>query len=91
MNFDLIIQARVFSSRLPGKVLLSLGDKTVLEFLINNLKKIDSINKIILAVPKNSNNTLFKKIAKKNKIKLFVSVDKNENNVLKRFYDCAKI
>ena len=90
MNFDLIIQARVFSSRLPGKVLLSLGDKTVLEFLINNLKKIDSINKIILAVPKNSNNTLFKKIAKKNKIKLFVSVDKNENNVLKRFYDCAK-
>ena len=39
MNFDLIIQARVFSSRLPGKVLLSLGDKTVLEFLINNLKK----------------------------------------------------
>ena len=89
MKFDLIIQARIFSSRLPGKIFLSLGKKTVLEFLVNNLKKSKSINKIILAIPKNNENNFFKKIASIYKVKLFISKDRNESNVLKRYYDCA--
>jgi len=51
----IIIEARSSSKRLPGKILLPLGKKTVLEFLIQRLKilskKINS--KIIIATTTN--------------------------------------
>jgi spore coat polysaccharide biosynthesis protein SpsF len=43
-----IIQARIGSTRLPGKVLLNLGDRTVIENIIERLKKLFPI-KIIVA------------------------------------------
>ena len=51
MKFDIILQARYNSKRLPGKMLLKLGNLTVIEFLIKNLKKIKLVNKICLAIP----------------------------------------
>ena len=51
MKFDVILQARSLSTRLPGKMFLELGHFTVIEYLIKNLKKIRLIDKICLAVP----------------------------------------
>ena len=39
MFFDVIIQARMNSKRLPGKVLLKVNNKTMLEYLIERVKK----------------------------------------------------
>ena len=39
-----IVQARMGSSRLPGKVLMELGDTTVLGFLLQRLSKASSID-----------------------------------------------
>lgn len=44
-----IVQARMGSSRLPGKVLMQLGDTTVLGFLLQRLSKASSIDEIIVA------------------------------------------
>tara|TARA_Y100001958_G_C21109663_1_gene457030 strand:+ start:260 stop:940 length:681 start_codon:yes stop_codon:yes gene_type:complete len=90
MKFDIIIQARSGSSRLPNKIFLPLGNITILEFLIKNLKKIKLVNKIILAVPNKKKYSLFNSIAKRNKIYLFISNKNSENNVLQRFFDCAQ-
>lgn len=56
MNIGIIIQARMESTRLPGKVLkLFYGGKTLIEVLLENLHKIDK-TKIIVATSVNSSN-----------------------------------
>lgn len=44
-----VIQARLSSARLPGKVLLPFGNKTILESLINRLRQSKSVGRIIVA------------------------------------------
>lgn len=43
------IEARMTSSRLPGKVLLPANGKPMLEYLVNRLKQVESIQEIVLA------------------------------------------
>ena len=40
MEVDCIIQARMSSSRLPGKVLMNIGDNSVLNFVLKDCKKL---------------------------------------------------
>ena len=47
MNLGAIIQARMNSRRLPGKVLFDLDGKTVLERVIERVQKSKKINQII--------------------------------------------
>ena len=74
------------SARLKGKVLKKIyKDKTILDFIIENLKKLN--NKIIIAT---TQKTLDKKIVEKAK---FHNVDYycgEEDNVLNRFIECAQ-
>ena len=64
-----IIQARLTSSRFPGKILQKLGNQTVIDHLINRIKRCNEINQIILAVPKNKENEkIGNKIKFKNKL-----------------------
>ena len=55
MKFDIILQCRTKSKRLPNKIFYKIGGSTILEILILNLKKIKQVNKIILAVSFNDN------------------------------------
>jgi len=89
MNFDIITQVRYSSSRLPGKVLLNYGKVNLLTFFVANLKKIKSINKIILACPNDKYIDIFRLVAKKLGVELF-SYNGDQNNVLDRYYKCAK-
>ena len=89
MNFDIITQVRYGSSRLPGKVLLNFDKSNFLIYFILNLKKIKDVNKIILACPNDEYINIFNLIAKKLKIKIF-AYKGSENNVLDRYYMCAK-
>ena len=82
-----IVQARYFASRLPGKVLKKINNKTVLEILIKRLLKSKKISKVIIACSSNKMDKEIIKIANKVKIDYFVG---SEKNVLKRYYLAAK-
>mgnify|MGYP001348154945 CR=1 FL=1 len=86
-KFTAIIEARMNSSRLPGKILYKAYNKPFLWHLIKRLKKVKQINQIILATTKNPIDNILVKEAKKNKIKFFRGA---EDNVKKRVLDAAK-
>jgi len=82
-----IIQARMGSTRFPGKVLKKLYKKTILQIIFERVQKSEKIDKIIFAT---SNNTLDDKIENFCKYKNYFCFRGSEKNVLKRYYDCAK-
>jgi spore coat polysaccharide biosynthesis protein SpsF len=49
-----IIQARMGSSRLPGKVMMNVGDRTVLAHLVERLKSVSTIHQVVVATTMNS-------------------------------------
>jgi len=83
-----IIQARMGSTRLPGKVLMELNeDDTILSSLLKQLKYSKFLSEIIIATTTNPEDDVIEKFAKSNNIKLFRG---SSNNVLDRYYQCAK-
>ena len=44
-----IIQARMSSTRLPGKVLLDLGGRTVLGRMVERVKRATLVNRVVVA------------------------------------------
>ena len=55
MRIGSIIEARMSSTRLPGKVLLKVKNKTILDHLVKRIKLVNKINKIIIATTTNKN------------------------------------
>jgi spore coat polysaccharide biosynthesis protein SpsF (cytidylyltransferase family) len=51
MRVVAIVQARMTSSRLPGKILLPLGDKTVLGQVLTRCKDITGVSEVCCAIP----------------------------------------
>jgi spore coat polysaccharide biosynthesis protein SpsF len=54
MKIIATIEARMTSSRLPGKVLLPAAGKPMLEHLVNRLRSVPSLAGIVLATTVNS-------------------------------------
>ena len=84
---SIIIQARLGSSRLPGKILKKIGDKSVLEYLIDRLKKSRLAEQIIVATTNKKIDQEIINVVKKLKIYSFAG---DELDVLNRYYQCAK-
>lgn len=82
-----IVQARLGSSRLPGKTLLPLGSTTVLGLLLERIKLSPEINQIVLAVPDTEDTEVFELIAKRAKVGFFRG---SELDLLDRHYQAAK-
>ncbi len=81
------IQARVDSSRLPGKVLLKIKNKSILELIYKRLKKSKFISKIVFIIPNDNKNLILEKKLKNLKYEYFKG---SNSNVLKRYYEAAK-
>lgn len=79
-----IIQARMGSTRLPGKVLLPLADEPLLWHIYNRLSYCQQINKIIVATTIDKSDDKIENFCKKNKIDFYRG---SSDNVLKRFID----
>ncbi len=59
INFLAIVQARMSSTRLPGKVLKELSGMSLIEILLHRLSHSKKVDKIVLATSINKeNNTL---------------------------------
>jgi len=83
-----IIQARTNSKRLPKKILKNLDEEyNILEYVINQLKSSKKIDKIIIATTLSKQDEIIVNFAKKNNYEYFRG---SENDVLDRFYQCAK-
>ena len=82
-----IVQARIGSSRLRGKVLKKIKGKESILILLERLSQSHSIEKIIVAIPKSKEDKKLKKILEKNGYLVF---EGSSNNVLNRYYKCAK-
>jgi spore coat polysaccharide biosynthesis protein SpsF len=74
-----IIQARLTSSRLPKKILARIGNKTLLQHCVDNVRKALLVNDVIVASPHY--------IPIKFDAHRFVG---SEDDVLDRYYQCAK-
>ena len=84
-----IIQARMGSSRLPGKVLEKIyEDKTVLDCLIEQLSHSKLITNIVVATSEKELDDPIEKLVQKKGINCFRG---SELDVLDRYYQCAKI
>jgi spore coat polysaccharide biosynthesis protein SpsF len=83
-----IIQARIGSTRLPKKVLLDLKGKTVLEHVVERVKKSNKINELIVATTINIEDLEIVKLCSNKGIRVFCG---SEDDVLDRFYQITKL
>lgn len=83
-----IIQARLSSKRLPKKLIMKIEDKTLLEHLFTQLSYSKQLEKKIIATTQNKIDDEIIKIANSLNISYFRG---NSENVLDRFYECAKL
>ena len=83
-----VIQARMSSTRLQGKILEKIDEKNhVLKFLINQLENTKLLDKIIIATTTNEKDNIIEEFAKQNKLEFFRG---EENDVLNRYFETAK-
>lgn len=80
---QIFLQVRIGSSRLPEKALLKIRGKTMVELIIERLRKVKDIDKIILVTGKKKINAPLIEETKRLGIDYFQG---SEENVLDRFY-----
>jgi spore coat polysaccharide biosynthesis protein SpsF len=82
-----IIQARMTSSRLPGKVLKKILGRPLLSYLIERLNYCSSLEEIIIATTTNIGDEPIVNFAVNNNLACYRG---SENDVLDRYYQAAK-
>ncbi len=84
---DLIIQARVGSSRLPRKSLMDLSGAPLVGRILERVKRCREVDKIVLAIPDTEENIPLRKIGEEYKVKVF---EGSENDLVERYIEAAK-
>ncbi|WP_422355555.1 cytidylyltransferase domain-containing protein [Roseivirga pacifica] len=88
MKTILITQARVGSTRLPNKVLLKIGDHSILSIHLARIKQAKRVDEVIVATTDETESDLICEIAENNG----VTWNRGSlNDVLDRFYQTAKL
>lgn len=87
MKVIAIIQARMGSSRLPGKVLKQVNGKALLLHQVNRLKNCQKIHQIVIATTIKSEDDQIVELCKNNNIDFFRG---SEDDVLERYYETWK-
>lgn len=87
MKIVATIEARINSSRLPGKTMMKIVEKPMLELMIERVKNSKMLDEIIIATADTPENHLIEDLANKMKVKCFRG---NEEDVLDRVLKAAK-
>ena len=83
-----IIQARMSSTRLPGKVMKKVdNENTILDCVINQLQSSKEIKNIVIATTEQKEDDVIVEFLQKRKVKYFRG---SKQDVLDRYYQCAK-
>lgn len=86
MKNVVIIQARMGSTRLPGKVLRTLADKTVLAHVIERAQAFHNVQGIVVATTVGSQDDPIVEEAKRKGVMVYRG---SESDVLSRYYEAA--
>lgn len=87
MNIVAIIQARMSSTRLPKKVLLPLGKKTVIENVYDRVSRSKLINKVVLATTTDPSDDILSEFCQSKGMEVFRG---SLDDVLDRYYQAGK-
>ena len=79
-----IVQARMSSKRLPGKVLMKIQGKTLIERVVERVSESKYVTKIIVATSKHNTDIPLRKLCFNKKIECYAS---SLSNVAHRFYE----
>ena len=82
-----IVQARMGSTRFPGKVMQKVNDQSLIEILLKRLSKSKKIDKIIVAISNTNNDDILSEHINTLGYEVYRG---SENNVLARYYQAAK-
>lgn len=88
MNVIVIIQARMGSSRLPGKILKPLGDVDVLTYDIERCRAIQGVSEVIVATSSLAQDDAIVAWCEAHHVAYFRG---SEDDVLDRYVQCAKM
>ena len=83
-----IVQARVGSTRLPGKILKPINGKPAIYWVMARTAAASKVDKVILATSKNPENDILANLAKIEGWNIYRG---NEDDVVSRFIDVAEI
>jgi spore coat polysaccharide biosynthesis protein SpsF len=82
-----VIQARIGSTRLPYKMMLSLHGKPLIEWVVKRVQKSKLLSSLIVAIPISEDNDILAKYMEELDVKVFRG---SESNVLNRIYESVK-
>ena len=86
-NVVAIIQARMGSTRFPGKVLADLQGRPVLDWVVEAVKRVDGVDEIVVATTTNSEDQVIEEWCLSEGVNCFRG---EPLDVLKRYADCAR-
>lgn len=86
MTAVVVIQARMGSTRLPGKVMRKIYGKTILRHVVDRITSTKGINEIVIATTESALDDVIVNEAKAIGVNVFRG---NENDVLDRYYKAA--
>lgn len=87
MKLGIIIQARMGSTRLPGKVLCPLGEKSLLEHILFRLSFLRNQATVVVATSDQERDNVIAEFCQKHGVECFRG---SETNVLERYYRSAR-
>lgn len=82
----LIIQARMGSTRLPGKSMMDLAGEPLVGRILERVKRCRRVDEIVLAIPDTPENVILKELGSQYQVKVFAG---SENNLIERYYQAA--
>jgi spore coat polysaccharide biosynthesis protein SpsF len=82
-----IIQARMGSTRLPGKVLMEVNDRPLLAYQLDRISKSKKLDKIVIATSILEKDDVIENFCKEYGVDCYRG---SENDVMSRYYECAK-
>ncbi len=87
MRTVILVQARMRSTRLPGKVLMPVLEKPILGHLVERLHRVRQADEVVIATTVEPIDDAIVAWCKQNRVAFFRG---DEHNVLERFYQAAK-
>lgn len=82
----LILQARMGSTRLPGKSMMDLAGAPLVGRILERVKRCNNVDQIILAVPDTSENLQLQSLGKSYGVTVFAG---SENDLVNRYFKAA--
>ena len=82
-----MIQARMSSSRLPGKVLMDLNGQTVLQYIVSAAQRVKNIDKVVVVTSTEDDDNAIQEWCSENNVECYRD---SLHDVLKRYFGAAQ-